>query len=121
MSGHIYTQQPFCLQNIINFILALRKLSFFPPIRLCLRGPYFFCAKDLVALGRIALGARFPGPPGPRALGAGLFLVLLCVYGFYSAFRRSFIFSSEPLAGRLAEVVCDKSSNFGSGRLAEVV
>ena len=32
-----------------------------------------------------------------------------------------FIFSSGPLAGRLAEVVCDKSSNFGSGRLAEVV
>ena len=42
-----------------------------------------------------------------RALGPpeGLLLLLLCVYGFYSVFRMSFIFSIEPLAGRLAEVV----------------
>ena len=58
---------------------------------------------------------RSPGPPG-------LFLLFYCVAMVFTVFLEGLLKSSIGwVAGRLAEVVCDKSSNFGSGRLAEVV
>jgi hypothetical protein len=49
---------------------AIKKQMGFSLIRLCLRGPYFFCAKDWTSVAECSWMSGFLGPDGPRNPGS---------------------------------------------------